>query len=61
MLVRNQVRIGPSGDAVDLDHGAVLDDIKLYVEPEQVKEAFEFILLCFDIERESLPNELPNS
>ena len=51
-LVRNQVRVSPMGDVIDLDHRAVLDDIKLYVAADDVKETFENILMCFNIERE---------
>jgi len=40
------------GDLIDLDHKAVLDDIKLYVPIDNIKEVFEGVLQCFNIERE---------
>jgi len=51
-LVRNQVRVSSMGDLIDLDHKAVLDDIKLYVPIDNIKEVFEGVLQCFNIERE---------
>ena len=38
------------GDIISLDKGAVLAVVKLYTP--DVKEAFEKILICFQIERE---------
>lgn len=51
-LVRNQVRMSPMGESIDLDHKAVLDDIRLYVAGDKVKETFERVLEFFHIERE---------
>lgn len=42
--------MAPSGDVVGLDYMAVLAVIKLYTE--DVKKAFESILICFRIEQE---------
>jgi len=54
LLVRNQVKLSPMGEVIDLDHKAVLGDIELYVPADEVKETFEFVLHCFGIERELL-------
>jgi hypothetical protein len=51
-LVSGQVRVSGMGDVIGLDHRAVLDVIRLYVEPENVKAMFERVLECFHIERE---------
>ena len=51
-LVRNQVKVTPMGDVIDLDHCAVLKDIELYVDANKVKKVFESVLECFQIERE---------
>ena len=40
------------GDLIDLDYGAVLDTIKLYVDADEVKKTFEFVVKCFNIEQE---------
>jgi len=40
------------GEVIGLDHKAVLDDIRLYVPADEVKEIFESIRECFWIERE---------
>jgi len=40
------------GDIIDLDHRAVLGDIKLYVDADKVKKTFELVRECFRIERE---------
>ena len=53
-LVRNQIRVTPMGDVIDLDHRAVMYDIELYVDADKVKETFENILMCFSIEQEYL-------
>lgn len=52
LLVRNQVRLAPMGEIIDLDHTAVLRDIELYVGPDEVKKIFEFVVKCFNIEKE---------
>lgn len=52
LFVRNQVRVTPMGDVIDLDYGAVLDTIKLYVAADEVKEAFDFVVKCFSLEKE---------
>lgn len=54
LLVRNQVRITPMGDTIDLDYAAVLGVIKLYVADEKVKATFERVVNCYQIEREFL-------
>lgn len=51
-IVRSQVRVSPMGDPIALDYGAVLSTIKLYVTTNKVKEAFEYVLTCFNIEME---------
>lgn len=55
-LVRNQVRVSPMGDLIDLDYAAVLSVIRLHTETlsvaDEVKETFERVLECFNIERE---------
>ena len=51
-LVRNQVRVAPMGEIIDLDHNAVLGDIKLYATNGNVKKLFESVLMCFQIEQE---------
>jgi hypothetical protein len=50
-LVRNQVRMTGFGDIIDLDYTAVLDVVKLHVAAGEVKETFNRILECFNIER----------
>lgn len=50
-LVRNQVRIAPMGGVIDLDYAAVLNVVKLYVAADEIKETFERVLECFNIER----------
>ncbi len=40
------------GDVIDLDHGAVLGVIRLYVPEDEVKKIFNGVLECFEIERE---------
>jgi len=50
-LVRNQVRMTGFGDIIDLDYAAVLDVVKLHVPAGEVKETFNRILECFNIER----------
>ena len=50
IIVRDQLRITPMGDVIGLDHGAVLDVLKLYTD--DVKAVFEWILLCYRIEKE---------
>jgi hypothetical protein len=52
LIVRGQLRIAGMGDLVDLDHGAVLEDIGLFVPSGQVKEFFAGVVECFNIERE---------
>lgn len=52
LLVRNQVKVTPTGDIIGLDHNAVLGDIKLYFAADEVKKVFESVLECFNIERE---------
>jgi len=52
LLVRNQVKVTPMGEVIDLDHKAVLGDIELYVAADKVKKTFENVLMCFNIERE---------
>jgi len=52
LLVRGQVHVAPMGEIIDLDHRAVLGDIELYVPADKVKEVFELIRECFQIERE---------
>ncbi len=39
------------GEVIGLDYGAVMGVLKLYAD-DRVKESFEFVLLCFEIERE---------
>jgi len=56
LLVRDQVRMTSMGDIIGLDHVAVLDIIKLYVATDNVKETFEHVLECFNIERELTKN-----
>ena len=51
-LVRNQVRVAPMGEIIGLDHNAVLGDIKLYVDANEIKKTFEGVLECFHIEQE---------
>ena len=52
-IVRNQVRVSAMGETIGLDFDAVLSVINLYVDSkEELKEAFEFVLKCFNIERE---------
>jgi len=50
-MVRDQLRITGMGDVIGLDKGAVLDVIELYTE--DVKAMFEWILLCYRIEKEA--------
>ena len=52
MLVRNQVRIAPMGGVIGLDFAAVLETIKLYVPAEEVKDVFDYVRNCFEIEQE---------
>ena len=40
------------GDIIDLDYATVLNVIKLYVDVDKVKNVFESVLNCFQIERE---------
>jgi hypothetical protein len=40
------------GDLIGLDYGAVLSTISLYVETGKVKETFDFVLMCFNLEKE---------
>jgi len=40
------------GDLIGLDYSAVLDTLGLYVAESEIKEAFEFVLRAFNIERE---------
>jgi len=49
-LVRDQLRVASTGEVIGLDHGAVLGDIELYTD--NVKEMFESVLYCFQIEQE---------
>jgi len=52
-LCRNQVlRAGMDGTVVGVNHTAVLGDIALYVKPEEVKDVFEEILICFNTVQE---------
>ena len=51
VMVRDQLRITGMGDVIGLDKGAVLDVIELYTE--DVKAMFEWILLCYQIEKEA--------
>lgn len=51
-LCRNQVRIAPTGEVIGLDHGAVLGDIELYVVDDEVKQMFEAVLHCYQLEQE---------
>lgn len=51
-LVRGQVRITPMGEVIGLDYAVVLDIVKLYFVVDEIKEAFELIRECFQIERE---------
>ena len=51
-LVRNQVRVAPMGEVIDLDYAAVLGIIKLYVDADKAKETFENVVRCFNIEKE---------
>jgi len=44
------------GEIIGLDHKAVLDDIRLYVAADEVKETFERVLICYQLEEE-LKNE----
>ena len=50
-MVRDQLRITPMGDVIGLDYGAVIDVLKLYTD--DVKAMFEWILLCYRIEKEA--------
>jgi len=50
LRVRNQVIMAPSGKIIGLNYGTALDVIKLYTE--DVKETFESILVCYEIEQE---------
>jgi len=45
------VRMTGFGDIIDLDYAAVLDVVKLHVPAGEVKETFNRILECFNIER----------
>jgi len=40
------------GEVIGLDHNAVLGDIKLYVEADEIRKTFEGVLECFRIEQE---------
>jgi len=40
------------GEVIDLDYAVVLEIIKLYAAAEEVKKTFEFVVKCFNIERE---------
>ena len=51
-LVRDQVRVAPMGEIIGLDHVGVLGDIKLYVAADKVKETFEQVLMCYQLEQE---------
>lgn len=51
-FVRNQVIVSSMGDVIDLNHQAVLGDIKLDTPADEVKKTFERVLECFNIERE---------
>ncbi len=51
-LVGNQVRVAPMGGVIGLDHGAVLDTIKLYTTDGDVKKLFEGVRTCHRIEME---------
>ena len=52
-LVRNQMRIAPSGMVLGLDYNAVkiVMDIE-GIELEDSKDIFDQVLKCFEIERE---------
>lgn len=52
LLVRNQMKLTPMGDVIDLDYAAVLETIKLYVPADEVKKTFEYVVKCFNIVRE---------
>ena len=52
-MVRNQMRIAPSGMVLGLDYNAVkvVMDIESIL-PENYKDIFDQVLKCFEIERE---------
>jgi len=52
LLVRGQVKVAPMSEIIGLDHAAVLSTIKLYVDVGKVKEMFESVLNCYQIEQE---------
>jgi len=51
-VVRNQIRIAPSGVVLGLDYSAVNMVLDMYVLKEDRKNVFDQVLLCFEIERE---------
>lgn len=51
-LVRGQLRLAPMGEVIGLDYKAVLDIVKLYFAADEVREIFESIIKCFQIEQE---------
>jgi len=46
------------GEVISLDYSAVLDVIKLYVDDDRIKDVFEGVLECYEIEQEVMKEKI---